>query len=148
QYFGRGSHDDALASYNQQKDDLHAGRVPRDETAGLTVYQLFAKFLTAKMHQRDNGELAPRSFTEYGTLCNRMVKVFGRNRLVSDLTPDDFAKLRANLAKTLGPEKLKGEIIRCRVPFNYAYKMGMVERPVVYGEGFNVPSAKTLRRHR
>src|SRR5438046_2386907 len=37
-YFGRGSHDDALAEYNRQKDDLHAGRAPRpdDEAGGLT----------------------------------------------------------------------------------------------------------------
>ena len=30
-YFGRGSHEDALAADLDQKDDLHAGRTPRDQ---------------------------------------------------------------------------------------------------------------------
>src|SRR3954467_10750291 len=59
EYFGRGSHDDALADYHRRGPDLHAGRKTRDDEAGgLTVYQLCAKFLTAKRDQRDNGELS------------------------------------------------------------------------------------------
>jgi hypothetical protein len=93
-YFGRGSHDDALAGYNERKDELHSGKVRRDDPESLTVYQLAAKFLVAKMAQRDNGELAHRSFVEYGAITKRAVKVLGRNRLVSDLTPADFSTLR------------------------------------------------------
>ena len=33
-YFGRGSHEDALAEYNKQKVDLHSRRVPREEPEG------------------------------------------------------------------------------------------------------------------
>src|SRR5262245_23882701 len=74
-YFGRGTHAEALDNYNAQADDLHAGRVPRDDAEGLTVRQLFEKFLTAKVAQRDNGELAPRTAAEYGALCKRMKRV-------------------------------------------------------------------------
>ena len=63
-YFGRGSHDEALANYELQKADLHAGRISRAEPAGLTVKTLCERFLTAKLAQRDNGELAPRTFME------------------------------------------------------------------------------------
>src|SRR4051794_13469251 len=74
-YFGRGSHDDALAEYNRVGPDLHAGRRPRDdEPGGLTVYQLVAKFLTAKKDQRDGGELSPRMFLEYGEVCKRLIQ--------------------------------------------------------------------------
>ena len=65
----------------------------------VTVYQLCAKFLTFKLNQRNNGELAEHTFKEYGAVCKRLNKVLGRGRLVSDLRPDDFAKLRAAMAK-------------------------------------------------
>ncbi|HMF17418.1 MAG TPA: site-specific integrase [Gemmataceae bacterium] len=147
-YFGRGTHDEALAEFERQKNDLYSGIIPQDEPEGLTVYTLCAKFLKAKKEQRNNDELAPRSFLEYGLLCNRLTKVFGKNRLVSDLRPDDFAKLRAVMAKTWGPVRLSAEIVRSRVPFNWAYKSALLDRPMTFGEGFKRPSRKTLRKHK
>src|SRR5215813_10669263 len=45
-YFGPWSDPDgALARYLEQKDALHAGRKPRESTAGLTVKELCNKFL-------------------------------------------------------------------------------------------------------
>src|SRR5262245_4566652 len=82
-YFGRGTHDDALAEYEKVKNDLHSGKVPWDDPEGLTVYILCGKFLTAKKQQRDSGELSPRTFLEYADLCKRLIKAFGRNRLVA-----------------------------------------------------------------
>jgi integrase len=148
-YFGRGSHDDAVAEYNRLAPDLHAGRRPRDEErGGLTVYLLCARFLTAKKDQRDQGELSPRMFAEYGDACKRLIKVFGKTRLVSDLRPDDFAALRKHMARTWGPVRLKAEIIRSRTPFLWASKSGLIDRPPVWGERFAVPSAGIIRRHR
>lgn len=148
-YFGRGSHDQALELYNAQKTDLHSGRKPRDdEPEGLTVYMLTAKFLMAKKDQRDNGELSPRMFNEYTEVCQRILKVFGKRRLVSDLGPDDFAALRKVMAKTWGPVRLKAEIIRSRTPFLWAEKTGLIERAPVYAEAFKVPSAAVIRKHR
>jgi integrase len=148
-YFGRGSHDEALAEYNRIGPDLHAGRLPRDaEPGALTVYSLCAKFLIAKKDQRDNGELSERMFAEYGDVCKRLVKVLGKGRVVSDLGPADFATLRKRMAKTWGPVRLKAEIIRSRTPFLWASKNGLIDRPPVYGESFSVPSAGVIRRHR
>lgn len=147
-YFGRGSHEDALAEYERKKADLHAGRQPREEEEGLTVYALSAKFLIAKKAQRDNGELSPRSFLAYGDICKRIVKAFGRGRLVSDLTPADFAKFRDSMAKVWGPVRLKAEIIRTRTPFHWAYKSGLLDRPIVFGEEFKPPTKKVIRKHR
>src|SRR5438132_1253837 len=55
--------EEALAKYEAEKADLHAGRLPRgqEEQAGLTVYQLCAKFLTTKQHLLDSGELSPHT---------------------------------------------------------------------------------------
>jgi integrase len=148
-YFGRGSYDEAFAEYNRLAHDLHAGRRPADTCPDtLTVYDLCAKFLTAKKDQRDGGELSPRMFVEYGDVCKRLIKAFGRNRVVSDVGPTDFAKLRKSMARTWGPVRLKAEIIRCRTPFLWASKSGLLDRPPVFGEVFKVPAAAVIRRHR
>src|SRR5262245_58280411 len=57
-YFGRGSHDDALAKYDNEKVDLHAGNTPREEVQGLTVNELGRKFLKTKLQLRESGELS------------------------------------------------------------------------------------------
>src|SRR5262245_53761238 len=82
----------------QQAADLHAGRKPRNGDAdALTVRRLCEKLLTAKLHQRDGGELSPSMCADCGEVCKRLQRVFGKSRLVNDLGPDDFAR-----AATLG----------------------------------------------
>ncbi len=39
---------EALALYNEQADDLHAGRTPRVKSDGLIIRELCNRFLTAK----------------------------------------------------------------------------------------------------
>jgi integrase len=87
-------------------------------------------------------------FAEYGEACKRLIRQFGKGRSVADLGPDDFAALRKRMAKTWGPVRLKAEILRSRTPFLWAAKSGLIERVPVYGEGFNVPTAAVIRRHR
>jgi integrase len=148
-YFGKwGDPDGALAKYLADKDDLHAGRAPRDATDALTVYTLCGRFLTTKNRMLDAGELSPRSFDDYTAVCKRIIRAFGKARMVSDLRPDDFEKLRTAMAKLWGPVRLGNEINRVRVVFNYGWKSGLLDKPMVYGEGFKRPSKKTLRTHR
>lgn len=149
-YFGRGSHDDALAEYKRQKDELHAGRVVREEPEGLTVAKLCGKFLDAKKDKRDSGGLSPRTFMDYAATCKLIMKLFGKDRLVADLGEDDFAKARRTMSKSWGPVRLHSVIGRCLVVFNYAYnkKRQLIPRPILRGEGFDKPDKKALREHR
>jgi hypothetical protein len=140
--------DAALASYLDQKDNLHAGRTPRLSAEALTVYILCGKFLTTKKRMVDTGELSTRSFADYTATCKRLLAAFGKRRPVADLRPDDFERLRAAVARKWGPVRLGNEINRVRTVFNYGWKGGLLEKPVVYGEGFRKPSKQTLRRHR
>jgi integrase len=140
--------DAALAKYLAEKADLHAGRTPREPSGALTVYTLCGRFLTTKQAQMDSGELAERSFDDYTATCQRIIKAFGRNRLVADLRPDDFGKLRSSIAKQYGPTRLAVEVTRARAVFGYAFKGGLLDRPVLYGDSFKVPSRRTLRLHR
>lgn len=140
--------DGALNKWLDQRDDLLAGREPRATGDGLTIRTLVNLFLESKEALRDTGELAPRSFADYLVTCKRIVKVFGRGRLVSDLRPTDFEKLRKDYAKTHGPTSLANDIGHARVVFNYAYKQGLIERPLLFGDGFKKPKAAVLRRER
>jgi integrase len=148
-YFGPlADADAALAKYLAEKDDLHAGRTPRVSADALTVYILCGKFLTTKKRLLDAGELSPRSYADYAEVCKRLIGSFGKGRLVADLRPDDFERLRAASAKQWGPVRLGNEITRVRTVFNYAFKGALLDRPMVFGEGFKVPSKRTLRTHR
>jgi integrase len=153
-YFGywrgpkAGTWEDALNLYQGQRDDLHAGRTPRNNTDGLTVRDLCNRFLTHKRHLLDNGELSERTFRDYHRTCELLVTGFGKNRLVLDLRASDFADYRTVLSKTRNPVSLGNEINRIRGVFKFAYDAELVENPIRFGPGFARPSKKTLRLHR
>lgn len=135
----------AMALWLDQKDDLLGGREPRKPGAGLTVSDLCNRFLTFKESLVTTGELQRRTWQDYLTVCQRITRVFGRNRIVSELTADDFAKLRSDFATTRGPVALTGDVTRARVLFKWGYDEGLIQAPMRYGQSFNRPSRKTLR---
>ena len=119
-YFGPWDDPDAaLKKYLEQKDDLHSGRTPRVQGEGLTLRDLANQFLNSKRLLVDTGELTPRSWRDYHNACERVLGVFGKTRLVTDLRADDFDKLKAHLAKTGSPITVGNEINRIRVVFNW-----------------------------
>ena len=124
------------------------GRDPAPKSDELTVKQLVNAFLTDKKRHIATGELKQRSWDDYDAICGRILTVFGPGRLVADLRPTDFVKLRTEFAKTHGPVALSNDIGRARVVFNYAYKQDLVDRPPKYGDGFKKPSRKVLRCER
>lgn len=147
-YFGPWADPDAaLQKWLDQKDDLLAGRVPRSGT-GLTIRDLANHFLTAKRHLLDTAEISQRTFTDYHTTCERVIKQFGLNRFVDGLAPADFDLLRASIGKTRGPVALGNEVQRVRTLFKYAYDAGLIEKTMRFGPSFKRPSRKTLRQAR
>ena len=54
---------------------------------------------------------------------------------MADLTPDDFRKLRASLAKGRGPVWLRNEMQRVRSIFKFAFDEGLILTPVRFGQG-------------
>jgi integrase len=149
-YFGPWADpDSALKKYLAEKDDLHAGRKPRESTEGVTVKYLVNRFLNAKRSQLEAGELANRTWDDYKAACDLLVSHCGRCRLVADLGPDDFAELRRKLASNgWGPATLGNAVRRMRVVFKFAFDDGLIDRPVRYGQQFRAPSKKTMRLDR
>jgi integrase len=148
-YFGPWADPDAaLGRYAEERDDLYAGRKPRRKGEGLTVEDLVKRFLTAKKARVDAGELALGTFGDQYNACKRVLSVFGGDRLVDDLAPDDFEALRTQIAKTYGKLSRKVEIKRVRSLFRYAYEAKLIDNPVRFGPGFVGPSRRELRCER
>lgn len=146
-YFGADK-EAALKRYEREREDLEAGRAPRPEVGGLTVRQLVNTFLTAKRDRVDAGELSPRSWDEYFLASERVVDAFGKDRAVADLRADDFGKLRAAAAKTLGPVALAKFITLVKTLFAFAYAAEMIDAPVRYGDQFAKPPKRVMRLER
>jgi integrase len=138
----------ALDEYRDVADDLHAGREPRERSTGPSVADLCNHFLATKEDLLNTSEITRKTFQDYLKCCQRLVKVFGRHRLVADLTVDDFAGLRKVLSKNRGPVTVSNDIGRIRVVFNHGYDAGLLDQPMRYGPGFKKPSRKTLRKAR
>ena len=148
-YFGPWSEPDAaLNKYLDQRDDLHAGRVPRVSGETLTVRDLCNRFLTVKEQQRDSGDITGITFADYLRTCAAIVNSFGKTRLVDDLAADDFESLRSSLAKQYGPHRLGNTVQRIRSVFKYSYDAGLIDKPVRFGPAFKRPSARLHRLHR
>jgi len=141
--------EEALTVYKAQIDDLQAGRTPRKAKADeLTVADLCNAFLNAKLRRVTTGELSQRSFAEYKQTTDRLIAAFGKNRLVEDLAADDFAQMRADIAKTCGPVRLGNEITRTKSVFKYATDNALIAGTMRYGSEFQKPGKSVMRRHK
>ena len=149
EYFGPWDDPDgALKKYLEQKDALHAGRKPREVSTGVTVKELVNAFLNHKRAKLDNGELSPRTWINYKETADLLVSEVGKNRVVTDLNPDDFTEIRKAMAKKWGPVRVRNYIQQVRGVFKYAYEAELIAVPVRFGPGFTRPSNKTLRLER
>jgi integrase len=140
----------ALQKYQDQRDDLHAGRTPRAGvmTPGFTVQDLVNQFLASKKNALQTGELSPQSFGEYHAACARIVEAFGLGRLVTDLRPVDFEQLKFRFPLKWGPVR-RGKVTQLiRSVFRYASEQDLIDRPVKFGAEFKRPGKKVLRVHK
>jgi integrase len=140
---------EAEALYEQQRADLYAGREPQNVgDDGCTLRELCNAFLTSKRNKLESGELSGDTFADYHRTCSRLIDYFGKSQQVNALRPADFEGFRKQLAKGLSVITLKNEINRCRIVLKYAHDQGMIDRPVSFGQSFDKPSARMLRKAR
>ncbi|MEZ6103843.1 MAG: hypothetical protein R3E01_33270 [Pirellulaceae bacterium] len=139
----------ALKRHLGERDDLLAGRKPSPRTPdGLTIEALCNQFLEFKFRLVEAGELSRRHHDDLRRAGEAVVAEFGRGRMVEDLRPDDFASLRAKMAKRWGVSSLKRELANIKQAFNWAYKIDLIDRPVKFGTTFSAPSQKAQRAAR
>ena len=150
-YFGKWSDPEAaLKRFNQEWPYLKEGRIPPavDIGDGCTLKTLVNSFLTSKKVKLESGELTAGTFTYYHRSCDRLISYFGPNRRVDDLRPDDFQGFRTELAKSMGVVTLKNAINQCRIILKYAFDQRLIDCPVLYGQAFEKPSARMIRKSR
>ena len=72
-YFGHWDDPDAaLAKYLRERDDLYAGRKPRETGSGVTVADLLNNFMGSKDHLQETGEITQRTRDDYFATCERI----------------------------------------------------------------------------
>lgn len=82
-YFGTiGDWQAALTKYQDEKDDLHAGRQPRPKD-GLTVSDLCNPFLRDRGRKAEAGEINPRTGEDYKWAVKRLLRTKKPERLVA-----------------------------------------------------------------
>ncbi len=151
-FYFAGTADEALDEWQRAKPTIYeTGRKPDDRqpvgnalSVTVTVKELVNAFLDYKRRRVESGELSQRTWNRYQTTGQLLVDTFGRSRLVSDLQPADFEKLRDVLAKRYSPVVLSVEIQNVRSIMRYAYDPEgeqLVDRPLRMGKGFAKPSA-------
>jgi integrase len=139
----------ALANWKEQQDDLRAGREPRAKDAGgLTLADLVNKFLAGKRIDQKSGKLSPRTYVEYTRTCGLLIETFGRDRLVSDIRPDDFERLYNRLTAKHGLTTIGREVTMVRSVFRYGAEADLLEKAVKFGPRFKSPSKTDKRKLR
>ena len=139
----------ALDLYNAQKDDIYAGRVPKAKRHGaLQLRDLCNEFLGVKLEMLKTGEIVQQTYIRHKGTTDLIIGQFGRDALVEDLTVEDFAALRAVMAKRWGPVRLGIEIINVKSVFKYGHENDLLENTVRFGTVFRGPSATVLRKHK
>lgn len=156
-YFGGWSDPQgALEKYNLQKEDLEAGRVPRQVTLtpkksgqGMTLEELCDTFIEDQHQRVLNGELAQRTFQTYHKMSQDLCDRLGKARLLTDILPVDLKQLRDQFAKespTL--TTLANKIRLVRVLLNYAFENDHVEKQFKLKNVLGFPPAKAVREEK
>lgn len=138
----------ALDDYLAKREDLKAGRTPREDRDGLTLRELCNRFLTAKQSLVDSGERSPRTFQDYYRTCEHLLKFWGKDRFVEDLRVEDFDELRADTAKRRKAVGIGNMVRLTRIVIRYAYEADLIDRPVKFGPTFKEPDKRTKRREK
>jgi len=138
----------AVAEYNRQAADLHAGRQPTRSSATLSIEDLANQYLTTQQEKAKRGLITAVWFRDCLQAARAFTGFIGEERPWNDLRPNDFARYRLHLHDHFGICAIDRNITVIRVMFKHGYDMGLIERPARYGGQFNKPSLKEKRLNR
>ena len=152
-YFGTDDHA-AKQLWETQREDLLNGKKLRRDTISSngandtsTVKGLANAYLGHQNAKVAAGEIGQRHFEDCLKSCERAARVLGRATIVDALTPDDFARLKADITRTHGHTSTVTEISRIRSMFNFGVKKRWIQSPY-YGSSFDRPNATEIRLER
>ena len=149
-YFGR--FDDgwqsALESYQKQRDDLYAGREPKQFETSLTLSDLLNDYLEALDQRVDVGEVQRRHWNDCERTAKLVLETLPRSMPAASLTSRDFETLRNGWMQRFALSTVTGHIARFRAVINFANDHRLLPEPIRMGKRFAGPTAKQLRQER
>lgn len=144
-YFGKWEDKEgALKRYLAEKDYLLSGVVPPSQS-GHTVLEVCDRFIEAKKLEVATGELSSRTFDDYYRNCQLLVRAAG-DMVVECMFPDDYQRIRSELAKDVGMTTLSNRIRMARIALRYISEIS--DFSPRFGKAFKEPSARLKRRSR
>ena len=146
-YFGKDK-EAALAQWEDEKEDLLAGRPPRRSSGSLTVKQGINLYLEARQSDVATNDLEFISWDGYKRAGARMMKALGPNTPIEMLTPEDFGRLRKELGDGYAASTLGLAVRRVRIIFNWLVNSKEIPQQPDYGLMFAGPSAKRRKREK
>lgn len=149
-YFGRieDGWEAAEALYNRQREDLHAGREPRDNDDRITVGDLCDNYLDAGKARVANGEIREMSWNDSLRTAKIFSAFLGKTRPVDTLRVLDFEEFRGYLVRRFNVSTVAGHIARTKAMLKWAYDVELLDAPLRVGPNFKRPPAAQFRRHR
>lgn len=148
-YFGRGTWQQALTLWLDQKDFLLAGRKPRESKPdGTTVKELCNSFMNSKQAALDGKTIKPRTLRDYLRVCELILKSFGGNRRADDVGREDFSALRAVLNQSYGIYRQKNLISFVKGVFYYGMEAELIGKVPNFGPDFSPPTKSSERKLR
>jgi integrase len=144
-YFGKlADWQGALAKWQEQRDDIMAGRTPGGDTC-QTLGDLRDTWLTAQLQRVEAGLLKPTTFNAFRNITKHARDVLGAHARVDQLRPADFGKLAAAIARDMAPSSARKAITVVRMLFTWAFESEVIEHAPRYGPDFKAP-AKVAQR--
>lgn len=143
--------DAAVRCFNEWRPLILQGIDPRRmepvvRPGTLTVKQLCNQFLQNREQAVRDGEMTDRMFASYVAEAKRICDVLGRDTLVEKLASADFVRLRESYPASWGQTTRGDHIVKTRTIFTFALKDGLIDRPVVFGVGFEKPKKQVYAR--
>lgn len=144
-YFGKWeSPDEAIELYLKERDHLQAGINPPNRT-GHSILEVCDRFLVKRKHDKDAGEITPKTYQDYENNC-KLLKSLAGDWCIEEMQPEHWAKLRADLCKGVGTTTAANRIRLARVALRYLDEIA--EKLPRWGKNFSEPSQRTKRKAR
>ena len=138
----------ALQRHNNEYPFLKEGITPPDSFEGWRVGDLVNEFLSVQEDRLRLGEIEQVTFDSLEYVGKLLVHYIPKHRAVASLAPTDFRKLRNAIVERFAPTNARVNMSRIRSIFKFAYDEQLIDKPVVYGRGFDSPSKATIRKAR
>ncbi len=112
----------------------------------VTVGFLCNEYRGAKLTKMKAGDIKPGTYYEAKQGTDYLILCFGGKKLVSELGPADFAKLKAMISEGRGPASRGGLINKIKSIFKYGLENDLINKRVKYGSEFKAPNKGEIKK--